>query len=120
MKASSAKAKTAYDKLDAALSKSKAAYIAAGKKIGNKIVEPKGQKAALTVESLVMNQFAPLFSPVKVQYKSTQAEFFAFMKTVTGEVKFWKALVKEVKADAKKKNLVPGANKFIAANKKLK
>lgn len=47
-------AKAAYDKLAAKLVTLKAVFDAAKKKVAIRIVEPKGQKAALTVETVVI------------------------------------------------------------------
>lgn len=80
----------------------------------DEVKKPKGKTALSIMNKIVLKEKKPLFNEVTVSYKSTTKEFGAFIASLGHEANFWKALIKEVKADKKKKALVKGANMFLS------
>jgi len=76
--------------------------------------------AMAILNKLVLKKQTVLYHQVDIKYNSVEKELKHFLAILDLETKFWKTLVKEVKADKNKKVLIKGAEKFIKAHKALK
>jgi len=77
--------------------------------------------AMAILNKLVLKKQTVLYHQVDIKYNSVEKELKHFLAILDLETKFWKTLVKEVKADKNKKKmvLIKGAEKFIKAHKAL-